>query len=245
MFRGQLFKLLPRTYKSNDTDDEQLRRFVSVFEAGLDKCATTIDTLGRATDPLECGIEHLENIARSHGFTLNPELSEVQKRRLLDALPFIERNRGTNLAFNAIAKELFGSGATAYTTKVNYVNGMTPDQYRKLKVKLGFDVNSPLMDVAEEQATQQFMQVADQFRIANYSLELLFALICYEEYKASVWEDPTNLLPKGFDVLNITTSDVCIMRNGSDLIEEYGTHWDVGYTSLLNLSIKANEFVAF
>jgi hypothetical protein len=87
----------------------------------------------------KCPKELLEYMAYFLGVEFPFAMDEATQRKFLKVMPSLYKIKGMEDSFNYLAREIFGSTSGVETTKQVYEEGMPPEEWRKIFVKVYVD----------------------------------------------------------------------------------------------------------
>ena len=166
----KLYYKLPSVYISEDSKIEPspypLQRFLKVLGGGFDFIESKVEDFGNVIDIDICPPEYLQLIASMLGIEFPYSLDEATQRRYIKIIPVLNRLKGTTSSFEYLARETFGSSAVVSAYKIPYEEGMTPEEWRRILVRVELDGESTYLANKEE----NFKKFAEILRPANYKL---------------------------------------------------------------------------
>lgn len=182
-FDEYLYNLLPSIYRKLDKEQkpypEPLKRFLKILvEGGFNPLIQEIDKLANTMDMDTLESKYFPLITQSLGIEFPYNMTERELRKYLKIIPTLYRLKGTYDSFNYLAREIFNLRTKVETKKVEYEEGMPPEEWRKILINLEVDGTIPDLRKKEE----NFRKFIELIRPVNTIILLNLTLMYYDKY---------------------------------------------------------------
>lgn len=136
----KLYENLPRIYREEDSrisgNPLPLKRYLQILGGGFDYLDEKIDKYSTIYDIDKAPAELLPKLIEFMGMNIPYNMDDQTFRKFLKSLPSLYKMKGTSNAFHYLAREIFGTTTTIEVTTPTYVDGMLPEDWRKILIKL-------------------------------------------------------------------------------------------------------------
>lgn len=171
-----LYDLLPQLYKKEDAERTHLKRFLQVNGVGLDFLREKTEGYSNMFDLDRTPSELLPHIAKMMGFDFPYDMTVQEQRSMLKLLPTLYKLKGTNTAFDYLARQLFGLDAKAYSEWVSRGGDNGENQ-----VRINIEANGETTYL--QTRIDRYYKYSEQFRPINHKLFWKIMLHYNDEYK--------------------------------------------------------------
>lgn len=181
-----LYDSLPPIYRSEDLkikpNPEPLKRFLQILhEGGFKPLIESVESLRNLSDIDNARPEDLNLIVQSLGLEFPFNMTDSERRKYIKTIPSIYKLKGTEDSFNYLAREIFSTKTSINTRVAEYVEGMTPQEWRRIFIDIEVDGALPDLKGKEE----NFRKFVEIIRPVNRILVINLMLMYYDEYKLS------------------------------------------------------------
>lgn len=190
----------------------------------------------------------LESIFSFYGLKFHQDLKIDVKRKLILSAPLILRYLGSNKGFEYLAKVMFGNSASVSVSKTTYVEGMTSEDARTLRVVINFDASLIDANNTELKLAEQYKFMSEQLKPLGCKLNVPVSTFYLEEKLPSTVIEPTNrLLPIVYEVVDISGGhdELAVITFGMTVVESMDARADFEVIELFLSNSKANEVLAY
>lgn len=180
-------KNLPQIYRKMDALGKPtpypLKRFLQVADAGFNYISDKTEGVFNLYDPDTCPPEFIPYLADMVGFEF-PEGLPIERQRLyLKNMPDLYKNKGNRRVFNYFGRIAFGPETYVTSARRNWTVTESGVNYVELRVEIDGDTKNINL------RTDEFRYFAEQFRPVNHKLNVLIALMYYDQYESAQIED--------------------------------------------------------
>lgn len=182
-FDKYLYNTLPPIYRSEDAkikpNPEPLRRFLQILnEGGFKPIISNVDRLRNLSNIDNANSEDLSNIVRALGLEFPYNMTDSERRKYIKIIPSLYKLKGAEDSFNYLAREIFSTKSKIDTKVAEYVEGMTPEEWRKIFLNIEIDGGLPDIQRKEE----NFRKFVEIIRPVNRILVINLMLMYYTSY---------------------------------------------------------------
>lgn len=178
--------MLPAIYRKEDAkirpNKEPLKRFLQVLsEGGFEPFLESVDALKNLTDIDSIDPRLLHLVVRTLGLDFPYNMTENERRKYLKIIPAIYKSKGTEDSFNFLAREIFSTRTNITTIPETYVEGMTPEEWRRIYIRIEVDGTLPDLQRKEE----NFRKFVEIVRPVNRILVISLVFKYFDNYRFS------------------------------------------------------------
>lgn len=165
----RLYNNLPNIYLSEDAKHGYaLKKVLSVLGVGFNELEQYVKDLSNAYDLDKCPANFLPLIAQLYGVEFPYSFDVATQRKFLKVIPLLYANKGTDVAFKYLAREIFGQATvtnswTADRGDISLDDWINSDEWKKLFVKVEVDGETFQLD----DKANQFIKFSEIIRPVN------------------------------------------------------------------------------
>lgn len=233
----KLYEMLPEIYKQSDSEATPipypLQRFFKVLGGGFDFLEEKITEYSNILDVDNCPKEYLLSLAGLLGFEFPYSMDEATQRKFIRILPTLYRLKGTSTSFEYLAHEIFGKSAVISSYNATYTEGMLPEEWRKIFVKVELDGES-LYLAGKEENFRKFVEILrpvnsiiitdlSLFYLDSYNTKSKVSASYPDEYniyeftEELVSKDPTEVFPTEILTVLAETDIASLIKSDDDV----------------------------
>lgn len=178
-----LYDSLPPIYRSEDLkikpNPEPLKRFLQILhEGGFKPLIESAENIRNLSDVDNARPEDLNLIVKQLGLDFPYNMSEAERKKYIKIIPSLYKLKGVEDSFNYLAREIFSTKSKIDTRVAEYVEGMTPEEWRKIFLNIEIDGGLPDIQRKEE----NFRKFVEIIRPVNRILVINLMLMYYTAY---------------------------------------------------------------
>ena len=177
----KLYDKLPNVYKYMDNFQKPtaypLKRLFDVLDEGFADIESNIIDMSNIYDLDICLDEFLPLLQELLGIKIPYYMTPTELRAFLKVVPKLYKYKGTVASFMFLARSIFGNDVRITVSKPTYIEGMIPEEYRKINISL----RALSDDFQVGDRSLKFKAIAEMLRPVNRELVVTLITVEYVE----------------------------------------------------------------